>query len=138
MVTKLKLVKALVRFNGKYLLLKKARDRFFPENIGKWECSGGLIEEGETSRKTIIRKKKKETGLDIKKIKKLPTIRMTDKSYDSKCEVYLVDVSSEAVSISDEHSEYQWIKADEVKNTPFVLYASLLLEFFNNPNKYLD
>ncbi|MEK6913173.1 MAG: NUDIX domain-containing protein [Nanoarchaeota archaeon] len=138
MVTKIRLVKALVRHNGRYLLLKKARDKYFPENIGKWECSGGMIEEGETSRKTILREVKRETGLEIKIVKKLPTLRMIDKAYDSKCDVYLIDVNSEEVSISDEHTEYRWVRANGVKEIPLVLYANLLLEFFNNEGKYLN
>jgi 8-oxo-dGTP diphosphatase len=137
MVTKIRLVKVLVRYNGRYLLLKKSRDKYFPENVGKWECSGGLIEKDETSRQTAIRELKRETGLDAKKVKKLPTIRMTDKFYDSKCEIYLIDVNSEAISISDEHTEYKWVKAIEVKEMPLILYASLLLEFFDNEDKYL-
>jgi 8-oxo-dGTP diphosphatase len=107
MVTKIRLVKALVRHNDKYLLLKKSRDKFFPENIGKWECSGGLIEKGETSKKAILREVKRETGLEIKVIKKFPTLRMTDMSYDSKCDVYLIDVKSKSVELSDEHTEYK-------------------------------
>jgi len=138
MITKLRLVKALVRHNGKYLLLKKSRDKYFPENVGKWECSGGLIEKGETSRQTILREVRKETGLEIKVIKKLPTLRQTDKFYDSRCDVYLIDVNSEDIKLSDEHTEYQWLRADEVRNVQLVLYASLLLEFFNNPKKYLE
>jgi 8-oxo-dGTP diphosphatase len=137
MVTKIRLVKALVRHNDKYLLLKKSRDKYFPENIGKWECSGGLINKGETSRQAILREVKRETGLEIKVIKKLPTLRQTDNFYDSKCDVYLIDVGSEDVNLSDEHTKYQWAKAGEVKNMDLVLYASLLLEFFNNPKKYL-
>jgi 8-oxo-dGTP diphosphatase len=137
MVTKIRLVKALVRYNDKYLLLKKSRDKYFPENIGKWECSGGLVNKRETSRQAILREVKRETGLEIKVIKKLPTLRQTDKAYDSKCDVYLIDVKSEDVKLSDEHTKYQWTKAGEVKNMDLVLYASLLLEFFNNPKKYL-
>ena len=138
MVTKIRLVKALVRYDDKYLLLKKSRDKYFPENVGKWECSGGLVNEGETSKQAILREVKRETGLEIKLIRKLPTLRQTDKFYDSKCDVYLIDVSSEEVRLSDEHTKYQWMKADEVKNVQLVLYASLLLEFFNNEGKYLE
>lgn len=137
MKTKIRLVKALVRHNGKYLLLQKAEDKFFPENVGKWECSGGVIEKGETSRKTIIREVKKETGLKFKIIKKLPTLKMTDKKYDSKCDIYLIETKSEDVKICSGHSDFQWLASEEIKKISLVLYASLLLEFFNNPERYL-
>lgn len=138
MVTKIRLVKALIRYQNKYLFLKKAEDKFFPENVGKWECSGGLIKPGETSRKAILREVEKETGLKVKIVRKLPTLRMTDKSYDSKCDIYLIQAKSDNVKICPEHSKYQWVYREEAKNLSLVLYANLLLEFFNNPEKYLD
>ena len=140
---KLRLVKAIIRYNrnesARYLLLKKAKDKFFPENIGKWECPGGLIEEGEIPEKAIIREIKEETGLEGRIVKQLPTIRMTDEQYDSRCDVYLIDAASMNVKLNKkEHLDYAWMKSGDVKNIDLVLYASLLLEFFNNPNKYLD
>jgi hypothetical protein len=42
------------------------------------------------------------------------------------------------VKLSGEHSDYRWLKASDIKNMPLVLYADLLLEFFNNPEKYLN
>jgi 8-oxo-dGTP diphosphatase len=137
MTTKIKLTKALIKFNDKYLLLKKASDRYFPENVGKWECSGGTIEEGETSEQTITREVRRETGLEFKIDKKITTLRQIDEAYDSICDVYLIKAKSHNVKLSDEHSDYKWIKADKVKDMPLVLYASLLLEFFNNEGKYL-
>jgi 8-oxo-dGTP diphosphatase len=138
MAIKIRLVKALVRHNDKYLLLKKSRDKYFPEHVGKWECSGGLVENEETSRQAILREVKRETGLEIKVVKKLPTLRQTDKDYDSKCDVYLIEAKSDNVKICDEHTDYKWLNAEEVRNVDLVLYASLLLEFFNNPKKYLE
>jgi len=156
---KLNLVKAIVRYNpsinpsekfrygnGKdgsstrYLLLQKAIDAYFPENIGKWECIGGIIKPKGTSIETITRKITEETGLKKEKFqitKQLPTLRMTDKDYDSHCDVYLIDVSSMNVILSPEHSDYNWSKIEDIKIRPLVLYANLLLEFFNNPEKYL-
>ncbi len=143
---KIKLVKALIRYNryksanesARYLLLQKAEDKFFPENIRKWECSGGLIKPGETSKDAIIREVKRETGLDFKIVKQLPTLRMTDKKYDSHCDVYLIEATSNNIKLSEEHLDYKWMKAEDIKNMNLVLYANLLLEFFNNPEKYLD
>ncbi len=141
----LRLVKGIVRYNHKdtprYLLLKKAKDDFFPKNIGKWECVGGLIKEGETSEEAIIREVEQETGLkglEFRIVKQLPTIRMTNKEYDSICDIFLIDSASEKLKISREHSDYQWAEAKHVEDIPLVLYANLLLEFFNNPEVYLN
>ncbi|MCK9595917.1 NUDIX domain-containing protein [Candidatus Pacearchaeota archaeon] len=138
MVTKIRLVKALVRYNGKYLLLRKSEDKFFPENIGKWECSGGLVKMWESPEKAIAKELATETGLEFNIVKKLPTLTMKDEKYYSHCDIYLIEASSDKVNLSDKHSEYQWVSAEEVKNVDLVLYANLLLEFFNNPKKYLD
>jgi len=154
---KINLVKAIVRYRSsatwnqkfvhgtrnkedstRYLLLQKSDDMFFPENIGRWECSGGLIDPGETSRQAIEKEVKEETGLAFRIVKQLPTITMKDKEYDSHCDVYLIDAASMDVKLSSEHSDYRWVKAEDIKNQDLVLYAGLLLEFFNNPKKYLD
>ncbi len=138
----LNLVKAIVeyqtKYGKKYLFLQKASDKFFPENIGKWECSGGLIKPGESSLETINREIKEETGLKFEIIKQLPHLSMKDKNYDSQCDVYLIKALSNKVKINpNEHLMYKWVKAKNVKKMELVLYASLLLEFFNNPKKYL-
>ncbi len=138
MTTEIKLTKALVRFKGKYLLLKKAKDAYFPENIGKWECSGGIIEKDESAEETALKETEQETGLKCEIIKELPSLRMTDKDYDSHCRIFLLEAPSEKISLSKEHTEYMWIEPENVKNINLVRYASLLLEYFNNPDIYLN
>jgi 8-oxo-dGTP pyrophosphatase MutT (NUDIX family) len=152
----LKLVKAIVRYcpsvtwnrrivyehpskndPTRYLLMQKAIDAYFPENIGKWECVGGIIKPGETSIEVITRKMTEETGLKRDKfeiVKQLPTLR----SRESVCDVYLINAASMTIKFSKEHSDFCWKKAEDVKNMPLVLYADLLLEFFNNPKKYFN
>ena len=137
MMTKIRIAKALVRYKDKYLLLKKSTDLYFPENIGKWECPGGIIE-NETSEETVLRETQEETGLTCKLVKELPSIQMTDKEVDSKCRLYLLESESDHVELSKDHSEYQWVTPENVKHVNLVLYANLLLEFFNNSNKYLN
>jgi len=137
MVTEIKIAKALVRYKGKYLLLKKAEDAYFPENIGKWEFPGGIIE-NETPEECILRKTKDETGFDCKIVKELPELRMTDENYDSHCKVYILEAPQKEITLdSKKHSEFIWVEPQEVKTTDLVLYANLLLEYFNNPNVYL-
>ncbi len=138
----LHLVKAIIEHTGRngkrYLLLQKANDKFFPENIGKWECSGGLIKEGENSEEAITREVKEETGLDFKIVKQLPHLSTKDENYDSQCDVYLIKTEANKVKINTkEHLSYKWVKAKNVKKMNLVLYAGLLLEFFNNSEKYL-
>jgi len=138
----LNLVKAIIeyrtKYGKKYLLLQKAQDKFFKENVGKWECSGGLIKYGESSLETITREVKEETGLEFEVVKQLPHLSMKNENYDSQCDVYLIKAHSNKVKINpNEHLRYKWVKAKSINKMDLVLYASLLLEFFNNSEKYL-
>jgi ADP-ribose pyrophosphatase YjhB (NUDIX family) len=133
---KIILVKGIVKFKDKYLFLKK-QETSLSENIGKWECSGGVLNKNENPKKALLRELFEETGLKGKITKTLPTIQIKDKKSDSYCHVYLIKVKTNKVKLSREHSSYKWLKASQVKNLPLVLYASLLLEYFNNEKKYL-
>lgn len=134
---KIYLTKGIVRFNGKYLLLKKVKD-MVPENSGKWECSGGKIDKDENPEKAVLREIKEETGLDCKIIKELPFLEMKNDGYESSCHVCLVQAPSDKVRLSPEHSEYIWVRPEEVKDMSLVLFADLLLKYFNHAEKYLE
>jgi 8-oxo-dGTP diphosphatase len=134
---KIILTRALVRNNGKYLLLKRAKDDFLPENVGKWECPGGRLEESEKPSEQILREVEEETGLKCKIIRELPFMLMKTEAIDSNCFIFLLEASSRDVKLSEEHSEFKWLKAEEVKNMEMVKFATLLLEYFNNEEDYL-
>lgn len=134
---KIILTRALVRKDGKYLLLKRARDDFLSENVGKWECPGGKLEEGERPGEQILRECEEETGMKCKMIRELPFMSMKTSEVDSNCFIFLLEAPSEKVKLSDEHSEFKWVKASEVKEMKMVKFASLLLEYFNNEESYL-
>jgi len=108
------------------------------ENSGKWECPGGKINKNESPEKAILREIKEETGLNCKIIKELPFLEMKNSKYESQCHVYFIEALSDKVILSPEHSEYIWIKSDEVKNLLLVLFADLLLEYFNHAERYLS
>lgn len=155
----LRLVKAIVRYRpinparkfvqgnvsadsqARYLLMQKAIDAYFSQNVGKWECVGGRIKPKETSIDAITREMTEETGLGrdkFKIVKQLPILNMTDEEYDSHCDVYLIDATSTEITLSEEHSEYRWFKAEDIKKQALVKYAGILLEFFNNPEEYFN
>ena len=58
-------VKVLVRYNGKYLLLKKVKD-IHPDHIGCFEVPGGKVKPKEDSIFAALREVKEETGLNCK------------------------------------------------------------------------
>jgi 8-oxo-dGTP diphosphatase len=134
---KIILTRALVRFGGKYLLLRKAKDDFLPENIGRWECPGGKIHEGKMPAQEVLREVEEETGLKCKIIKELPFVSMKTNEIDSNCFIFLLEAPSRKIKLSNEHSEFKWVRASDVKNFELVRFASLLLEYFNNEESYL-
>ncbi len=134
---KIYLTKGIVRFNGKYLLMKKIKD-IIPENAGKWEAPGGKIKENENPEKSLLREIEEETGLKCKIIKELPLLKMREKGYESVCHVFLVEAPSEKIKLSSEHSEYKWLKPNEIKKMDLVLFADLLLKYLDHAEKYLN
>ena len=122
-------VKGLVEHKGKFLLLKKAKD-IIPENVGKWECPGGRIKKEEDPEETLIREIKEETGLDCNIERALPPVYVETKDIYSFTHVFLVKAPSKEVKLSEEHSDFRWVKPNKVKNMHLVLFADLLLKYF--------
>jgi 8-oxo-dGTP diphosphatase len=136
MVLKLLVTKGIIRHNGKYLLLKKIKD-IIPENSGKWECSGGRIDKSEDPESALLREVKSETGLNCKVLKELPLLSINGDEFESTCHVFLLEADTDKITLSEEHSEYIWVKPEDVKNMDLVMFADLLLEYFNHAEKYM-
>lgn len=130
------ITKGLVRHNNKYLLLKKAKDTV-PGDTGKWECPGGKIIPEEDPAKAILREVEEETGLKCNLIKELPFLEMKNDKVNSKCHVFLLESDSDQVTLSDEHTGFLWKLPEEVRQMELVLFADLLLKYFNHAEKYL-
>ena len=129
MVRQMHLVKGLVRYKDRYLLLKKAKD-IVAENVGKWEVPGGKIIVGEKPEETIIREIKEETRLNCKIVNELSLLEKELNGFISRCNVFLLEADADKVVLSDEHSEFRWVKPEEVKEMELVLFADLLLDYF--------
>ena len=99
----------------KFLLLKRSPHKVYP---GLWQMVSGHIDEGETAILTAIRELHEETGLKPFRLWVVPNIN----SYyspedDSVCiiPVFAVEVNSDNVLISSEHTEYRWVDSEEAK-----------------------
>jgi 8-oxo-dGTP diphosphatase len=111
----------VVKFRNKILIFKrKESKRFFP---GLWEFPGGFIKERETAEEAVLREVEEETGLKGRIIR-------AGKSFETKGEgkrwiviPFLISVKAKKVKISREHSEYRWIKPDEIDNFETVVDA---------------
>ena len=103
--------------NGiEFLLLKRSETEIYP---GLWQMVSGKIRKDEKAYKTALREIKEETGLIPKKFWVTPNVNSfyyPEKDYISLLPVFAVLVDSKSkVKISNEHSEYKWVKPSEVK-----------------------
>ena len=95
--------------NLTYLLLKR-----HPGNVygHLWQGVAGKIEKQETAVDTVIRELKEETGLKPKRIFVVDHVSVFYQSYHDQIHlipVFGVEVDSNDVHLSEEHSEYQWM-----------------------------
>jgi 8-oxo-dGTP diphosphatase len=97
------------------LLLKRNIQRRTSPN--RWQTPSGFIREGESAEEAIIREVKEETSLD-------GTIKRSGRSFEVVDEwarwiiiPFLISVKSDKVVIDNkEHTEFRWIKVDEVSS----------------------
>jgi len=100
--------------NGKLLLLKRSLNS--KGNPGKWEPPGGKIDQGESFETALLREIAEETGLtaSIQHIagtaeSELPKIKIIHLILEGKLE-------SGQVHVSEEHTDFAWIKPEEINN----------------------
>jgi 8-oxo-dGTP diphosphatase len=106
---------------GQYLVLKRGEHEIaYP---GKYTFPGGKIEGNDTTKETLEREVKEETGLKLKKGK----ILLKDKSFlrpdgqTTKVFSYLCETEmEEPVKISKDFTEYKWVTLSELKKLPHV------------------
>jgi len=120
--------KILIRNNGKYLLLKKARD-IHKDHINCWEVPGGKIKFGENPIEASLREIKEETGIDCKIVKELKFLNIEKDNIKTNTHVFLAETNKEDVKISDEHSDFIWVSYDEIDNLDNVIFKQLLKEY---------
>lgn len=110
----------------KYLLVKRSADAKFA--AGEWEfVSGSLDVESETSEQCIAREVLEETGLGTNSVEKLEVFEIKDNDGFWVVVPFKVQVLEGEITISDEHSDFGWLTAEEVKNLPEMQDVSHLL-----------
>jgi 8-oxo-dGTP diphosphatase len=96
------------------LLRRNAQRRTSPN---KWQTPSGFIKEGESAEEAVLREVKEETALD-------GTIKKSGRAFEVVDEwarwiilPFLVLVKSYTVVIDPrEHSEFKWVKVDEISS----------------------
>ena len=96
-----------------YLLLKRSSEQMYPRI---WQCVTGKIEAGEKPHETALRELNEETGLTPLSLWTVDQVNHFFEAEQNRMNlipVFGVEVESEMVILSTEHTEYKWCKIDE-------------------------
>ena len=96
-----------------YLLLKRSPEQMYPRI---WQCVTGKIEAGEKPHETALRELKEETGLtplNMWTVDQVNHFFEAEQNRMNLIPIFGVEVESEMVTLSPEHTEYKWCKIDE-------------------------
>ena len=103
----------IVEFDEKILILKRTQNKHFSPN--EWEFVSGFIREHENAEGCVLREVKEETGLKGKIAKSGHAFETKDKYGRWVIIPFLIKVNSYKVNLDiKEHSEYKWIKTNEI------------------------
>lgn len=101
--------------DDRILLLKRNVQRRTSPN--KWQTPSGFINEGESAEEAILREVKEETSLDGTIKKNGSSFEVIDEWARWIIVPFLISVKSDKVVIdTKEHSEFRWVKVDEVSS----------------------
>jgi 8-oxo-dGTP diphosphatase len=126
-------VKGIIRKGDEILVLKRSdRDEHKP---GAWETVGGGIDEQMSPQEALKKEIQEETDLEVAISEPFNVFTFTKDSGEFKVGItFICDYISGKVELSDEHSEYKWIKPEEFKQLDSIL--SLYDEIERYAQKY--
>ena len=122
---------AILFYQEKILILQRGSTAPWMPN--KWSLVGGVVDEGENPKQSVIREIKEEIGVDISD---LEFIEMYDAGRDSGKLYYFVgNLSSDKIDLDYENQDYAFISQDEMNNYEFIPFVKdQMLKAFNSHN----
>ncbi|UQZ35934.1 DNA mismatch repair protein MutT [Paenibacillus sp. PK3_47] len=118
-------VKGIIINQGKILIVQRASGDSI--GAGTWECAGGKIDFGEGLETALAREILEETGLAVTVDRLLyASSFLTDPARQVVILTYLCRSDEYAVSLSEEHSDYQWCTKLELRQ---MLPGGILADF---------
>lgn len=110
---KIVVVKALVKKDDRFLVVKESEDRD-KETAGKWELPGGRMKVGESRFETAKRELREEVGIEVEDGKDVVRIEVESDHLVSCYIVYFDDFQGEPELVeSGHHSELRWVTPEE-------------------------
>jgi len=119
------IVVGVVKFEEKFLLVKRNPEQ--KHNPNEWEFVSGKIESGELAEEAIIREVVEETGLEGEIIKSGEVLEWIEEGIRWIVVPYLINVLEHNVTLSKEHTEYEWKTRKEINDR----YLETVLKTFN-------
>ena len=113
-------VKAMIFFEAKLLLLRKNDGK----TVFHWEFPGGGLRRGENFLDGLYREVKEETGLSVHVDGLAGTWQYRKRNGQFlNGVIYTATATRQEVMISSEHTDYAWVRPDELNQYP--IHASL-------------
>ena len=128
---------AVIEKDGKYLVLKRTKDKDFQPEA--WETVTGRLEQNESPNDAILREVKEETNLEVEVIMPIDTgfFYRGGKEFPMVFIAYYCKYLSGEVKLSWEHSEYKWISLSEVLEIPDLKHFHVMFTNLKNIKKHL-
>ncbi|WDV47277.1 NUDIX domain-containing protein [Clostridiaceae bacterium M8S5] len=121
-------VKGIIVYKGKMLIVK--RTAYKERGANQWECVGGKMEEREDLETALLREIYEEAGLEVRIGRLLyATIFKKEQEKQALILTYLCFAKDDKVELSHEHSQYLWIRKNEITN---YLTGDILRDFEHN------
>lgn len=109
----------IVKYKDEILVLKRNSKR--KSSPGKWQTVSGFMKEFEAAEETVLREVKEETDLEGRIERSGEVFEVTDEWRRWVIIPYLVSVDSKEIEIDpEEHSEYRWIKPEDIEEYDIV------------------
>lgn len=122
-------VKVLLKnTEGKYLLIKRSAHE--QRGVGKWDIPGGRMEAGSSLLDNLAREVMEETGLTMTNTPELADVQ--DMRWPDRHVIRIVYTATGEGTprLSEEHTEYAWFAADEIRAMTVDMFDSYLLTLF--------
>ena len=128
---------AVIEKDGKYLVLKRSKDKDFQPEA--WETVTGRLEQDESPNNAILREVKEETDLNVEIILPLDTgfFYRGGKEFPMVFIAYYCKYVDGKINLSWEHSEFKWITLQEALDMSDLKHFHFMFKNLKNLKKYL-
>lgn len=110
-------VKVQIWRDGRLLIIKRSEDDDY--YAGFWDVPGGGLHKGETIDEGLRREAREESGLSLSKVRPLTTWSHGEGDTFELGLSFLATADTDAVVLSEEHTDHRWLAPDEVSDVKF-------------------